>query len=740
MNAAWGSVEHLAEVMVAPIPGVDVAELVTPFGVQPRRAAGPSGYAPVPVPPGLTAEDFLAALAADPRTARVQPSARIEGARRPGATAAYASYQWHLDAAGVDAADAETWDFSAYTVAVIDTGVAYEDHSEGGLDYVAARTLSGSAFVSPYDFVNGDRHANDDNGHGTHITSLIASTGDILGVAPLATIMPLKVLDADAAGTEADLVDAIHHAVDNGADVINLSLSFSADYVPSEAMQVALEAAWNADIPVLAAAGNAGLDQATWPAASPLVLGVGASWLDSRGRLEIADYTNLGPALTLVAPGGRVDDDADGDGYADGLLAESFAAGAPGETGLWFQAGSSQATALATAATLHLLDAGLTEPAEVRTALQRGGQGVRDGGRGVPAEDLVGLDVDGATRQVGHPNCCTSDHLYAMVMPYLDPVSTTQARPAAVVSVVDEQGNPDTSRLKEVRVSIHGADGVTVESCRLRGAGECVVTGDAVDLTGADGDAAALGWWFTVDAVENRREHTLQPVMPASRVRDGLVAFAEALDDEALLDDAVLLWAWDDEVDGVLGRVSASYFLVEEGVRVATRPQAVLLTPAVLDDVTDEDTVEIDLSASGLTTDTLSLIAFSRLQLRASGLTTDTLSFADLSFFCLDASGLTTDTLSLRFAAHDLYTLTGSGLTTDTLSFSGNVLRLDDGSCVDCDLSGYALDNRLASGGWVEENAYGGASILRAAGLTSFATQGSDARSGSPALLTTLTQ
>jgi serine protease len=116
-------------------------------------------------------------------------------------------------------------------VAVIDTGVAYEDYTQTvkrkTIRYYRAPDLVQTNFVAGYDFVNDDTHPNDDNGHGTHVTGTVAqSTNNSIGVAGVAfncKIMPLKVLDKSGSGTYADVADAIMWAADNGVKVINLS-------------------------------------------------------------------------------------------------------------------------------------------------------------------------------------------------------------------------------------------------------------------------------------------------------------------------------------------------------------------------------------------------------------------------------------------------------------------------------------------------------------------------------------
>ena len=137
----------------------------------------------------------------------------------------YYYLQWHLPQIKMPSAwDIEQGGDPGVIVAVVDTGVAYENY---GL-YQQAPDLAGTNFVSGYDFVNDDSHPNDDDGHGTHVTGTIAqTTNNGLGVAGIAfdcSIMPVKVLGADGSGTYQQIADGVYYAVDNGAMVINCSL------------------------------------------------------------------------------------------------------------------------------------------------------------------------------------------------------------------------------------------------------------------------------------------------------------------------------------------------------------------------------------------------------------------------------------------------------------------------------------------------------------------------------------
>ncbi|MBI2263910.1 MAG: S8 family serine peptidase [Armatimonadetes bacterium] len=82
-------------------------------------------------------------------------------------------YQWHMHQINV----AQAWRFSkgeGVTVAVIDTGVAYENYQH----FHRVEDLEGTRFVPGYNFVNNTTHANDDHGHGTHVAGTIAQATD----------------------------------------------------------------------------------------------------------------------------------------------------------------------------------------------------------------------------------------------------------------------------------------------------------------------------------------------------------------------------------------------------------------------------------------------------------------------------------------------------------------------------------------------------------------------------------
>jgi serine protease len=198
------------------------------------------------------------------------------------------SQQWNLRSINIESAWDETKG-SGVTVAVIDTGIS------------PVPDLKSTKFVKGYDFVNDRIEAFDDSGHGTHVAGTIAQSTNnnygVAGVAYEASLMPLKVLGGSGGGTVADIAEAIRFAADNGADVINMSLGGPGE---SQLMEEAIDYAYNKGVFIVAAAGNADENSASYPARYPHVVGVAA--LDSTGAK--APYSNFGAGVDISAPGG----------------------------------------------------------------------------------------------------------------------------------------------------------------------------------------------------------------------------------------------------------------------------------------------------------------------------------------------------------------------------------------------------------------------------------------------------
>jgi serine protease len=192
-------------------------------------------------------------------------------------------------------------------IAVLDTGVAYRNLGR----FRRSPDFAGTTFVAPYDFVDDSRFPVDRNGHGTHVAGTIAESTDnelaVTGLAWGATIMPVRVLDARGYGDATTIAKGIRYAVRHRAQVINMSLEFSTSVRAAEIPDItaALRFAYNRGVVVVGSSGNEGEARIAYPARTGNVISVGATTDDGC----LADFSNDGFGLDLVAPGGG--DDAD---------------------------------------------------------------------------------------------------------------------------------------------------------------------------------------------------------------------------------------------------------------------------------------------------------------------------------------------------------------------------------------------------------------------------------------------
>ena len=190
-------------------------------------------------------------------------------------------------------------------VAILDTGVAYRNWHR----FRKSPDFTETRFVDPYDFVAGNRYPLDRNGHGTFVAGIVAEATNngfgLTGLAYGATIMPVRVLDQYGYGDAATISKGIRYAVLHGAQVINLSLEFDPTVTAGEIPGIvsAIRFAHRHRVIVVAASGNEGSEQIAYPARAPAVISVGATTIDRC----IADYSNGGTRLDLVAPGGGDD-------------------------------------------------------------------------------------------------------------------------------------------------------------------------------------------------------------------------------------------------------------------------------------------------------------------------------------------------------------------------------------------------------------------------------------------------
>lgn len=174
------------------------------------------------------------------------------------------------------------------TVAILDTGAS---------SHIDLNTNIKQSFNSSdmQDYI-------DRQGHGTHVAGIIAAAQNntgIIGVAPEAKIMPIKVLNDNGTGGYDNIARGIKIAIDNGADIINMSLG--APNTPPSFVQDVIKEAYDKGIIIVAAAGNDS-GAVNYPAKFDEVLAVGAIGADGK----LANFSSRGNEVACVAPGVNV--------------------------------------------------------------------------------------------------------------------------------------------------------------------------------------------------------------------------------------------------------------------------------------------------------------------------------------------------------------------------------------------------------------------------------------------------
>ncbi|MFH9737578.1 type VII secretion-associated serine protease mycosin [Streptomyces roseolus] len=221
----------------------------------------------------------------------------------------YEGRPWSLQRVQLD----ELWAQSTgknVRVAVIDTGVDVRNpqlakavDAKSGINLIPKDAKDANGYKLKRGKENG---TTDTVGHGTKVAGIIAArpakgTG-FVGLAPDATIIPIQQNDADGNGTTTTLAAAIRHAIAKKADVINISQDTADAVKPTPLLEEAVKAALEAEIVVVASAGNDGLGgnvKRTYPASYEGVLAVAASDRNN----ERAAFSQSGDFVGVAAPG-----------------------------------------------------------------------------------------------------------------------------------------------------------------------------------------------------------------------------------------------------------------------------------------------------------------------------------------------------------------------------------------------------------------------------------------------------
>lgn len=181
-------------------------------------------------------------------------------------------------------------------IAVLDTGIVEHPALPGLVESIEITPL-------PLDLTK-------INGHGTAVASLIASNDSSApGVAPAAELVSIRVGDDSGKADSFALAAGILAAVDSGAQIVNCSMGTTEN---NPLIEDAVLYAHDHNVLIVAASGNSEQSEASYPAAYPSVISVGA--VDARG--EHLDFSNYGTYLSLTAPGYAINTAWPGNRYA----------------------------------------------------------------------------------------------------------------------------------------------------------------------------------------------------------------------------------------------------------------------------------------------------------------------------------------------------------------------------------------------------------------------------------------
>ncbi len=196
------------------------------------------------------------------------------------------------------------------SVCVLDTGVDpnHPDLAANVVNQKCYCSLGGGCCQG----LNMSDNATDDNGHGTHVASIIAANGNVTGVAKGASLVVVKVCNSVGSCDLADIATGFDYCINQSAayniSAISMSISDGGAYATQAecptSLDAAISASANANLLVSVASGNeASTTGIGYPSCSPNATSVGATVHDGT---SIASYTNKGPLLDIVAPGSSV--------------------------------------------------------------------------------------------------------------------------------------------------------------------------------------------------------------------------------------------------------------------------------------------------------------------------------------------------------------------------------------------------------------------------------------------------
>lgn len=203
---------------------------------------------------------------------------------------------------------------SEVTVAILDTGIDDNNMDFSGRIWTNEKEIprndiddDGNGFVDDvngWDFINEDNDPIDDGGHGNALAGIIGAAANnekgVVGIDQKCKLMICKVLGSDQTGRLSQWAAGIYYAVDNGADIINMSMTSDKDLrVLSEAIKYAAER----DVTIIASTGNSNTSDTFYPSGYESVVAVGST---AQNDERSGSFSNYGSHIDLVAPGSDI--------------------------------------------------------------------------------------------------------------------------------------------------------------------------------------------------------------------------------------------------------------------------------------------------------------------------------------------------------------------------------------------------------------------------------------------------
>jgi subtilisin len=268
-----------------------------------------ASFSLIPVVSARLPEPAIANLQRRPEVAYVEDDVQMSIVQAPPQTMAW----------GVDRIDAEkVWSpntGAGQDVAILDTGIDY-DHPDlqanvrGGIyfaGWIFDELFGKDGSTNPADW-------NDGHGHGTHCAGIVAAINNeigVVGVAPSANLWGVKVLDDNGSGYTSDIIQGLQWCATHAIEVA--SMSFGGGGTAS--LQSACQAAYDAGVLLVAAAGNDNGGPVSYPAAYSSVMAVSAVGQNPDGTIYLAGFSNVGPQIELAAPGVSINSTFKDGGY-----------------------------------------------------------------------------------------------------------------------------------------------------------------------------------------------------------------------------------------------------------------------------------------------------------------------------------------------------------------------------------------------------------------------------------------